>query len=107
MLQRWLLLLNFRQMAPLYKPTLLNLVIIYMSSIHWPCVQKNHEIIFCTFLDIWENAVAPFILVHPVVKAQLYDASTTLYTHKNLFVSVSNNITFTVIGKQEVFPIFN
>jgi len=36
MLQCWLFLLKFRQMAPLYEITLLNLVLIGMFSIYWP-----------------------------------------------------------------------
>jgi len=35
MLQRWLLLFDFRQMATLYKITLLNLVLIDIFNIDW------------------------------------------------------------------------
>jgi len=55
------LLLNFRQMAPLYKITLLNLVLIGMvSNIYIGLdVCKNHVIIFGGFLDIWKIAEYP------------------------------------------------
>ena len=66
-LQCWLLLLKFHQMAPLYKITLSNLVLIGMVSIHWPWqVQKSCNYVWQLSRYSGKCRVAPFILTHPV-----------------------------------------
>ena len=63
----WLLLLNFLQMAPLYKIALLNLVLRDTFTYTGVNVCKKHKIIFAIFYIIEKKCtVAPFILAHPV-----------------------------------------
>jgi len=68
MLQCWLSLFNFHQMAPLYI-TLLNIVLIDMFSIHWPwSVQKSYNyfgVVFYRHLGKCRVAYVAPVLAHP------------------------------------------